>query len=1473
MFESKEGGKYEGFQDHKVRWEAIKRSVAEAFQEASPYTVKDVSLEISNIVVKDKDFSKAEQKQYIMSRRDMTVPVMATVAIKDAVTGKLLDKETNKRIMNLPKYTERFTFIMGGNEYTTMNQYRVRAGVYTRFNAIGNVESQFNTGSGRGFKINMDPKTGIFYMTIQNANISLYGFLKQMGVPVSSIVSAWGKDLVDINATKDDPKALRKVWDQFFARFKEWPGEVEAKDALLTYFSTKSTFESQVTQSTLGKPYSHLTMEAILDATKKMLKVNKLEEEPDDRDSLKYKKILSIDDFIKERIVKDMGELRRRLLFKLNSKKSIKEVMPTSYFSKYVKDFVVQSSLSSPAAQTNIVEVLEGPTSVTVMGEGGIQSTTSIPDEARNIHPTHVGLLDTIRTPESIKVGVTSRFGVRAYKGPNQYVYTEVRDVKTGKTKMVSAAEMSDSNIAFPGEMSKPGNMAIVISSNNKQLSIPKSKVDYEILDGASMYGMTSNMVPLFNTSSPNRLQMAGKMAGQALPLKDREEAFVQSQGTTNGKSINQEIGEYVAPKAPEDGVVVSATGDTIIFKGESGTKHSIDLYNNFPFNQKTMLHNDVLVKPGMRLKKGDLLAESNYTKNGTLALGRNLNVAYMNYNGLTFEDGMVISEAASKKLTSEHVYQETIEVSDGVEINRPKFVSMYPSVVKSSNLAKLDQDGVVKPGSVIEPGEVVIMALQKKTPSASDLALGKLSKGLLKMYTDASIEWTHDNPAEVLEVFKGPRHIKVTIKTHEPVKVGDKLSGSFGNKGVVSYVVPDDQMPRTKDGPLDMFMSPEGLVSRMNPGQIHETMLGKVAKKTGKPYVLKPFAGDTYQFVKDEMKKHDVSKWDPVHDPASGRDLGNIMNGYQHIFKLSKTTESAVSGRGGEGSYTINKQPAKGGFDGAKTNSIWDSWALLGHNAKNLLQEAATYKGERNDTFWNAVREGRPIPKPQTPFVWNKFLGKANQMGVDIQKDGDSVKMLPLTDKDVEAMSAGEVKNVNMVRTKDFSPETGGLFDYTIFGGLNGDRYGHIDLKQKLPNPMFEDPIRVLLDLTKQEFLDVMSSKRMLNGKTGVVALETALKRITVSSGITDLEREVRTSRGLKRDRAVKKLKYLMGLQRMNKTTADYFVSKVPVIPPEFRPLIPSSGGSILVSPANYLYKDVMQSNEAYQDLKDDLPEEEIGGLRSTLYQSVKALQGMADPISPEAKTRNVRGALAEIAGSIPKHGFFQSVLLRKPQDIAGRGVAVPMPNLKMDQLGLPEKIAYQIYKPFIEKRMISAKVPRTEIGGKIEARDPMARSSLLAEMAVRPVLVNRAPILHKFNLMAFWPVLVTGSSIGFPSVVVGGFSLDYDGDQVNVTIPVTQAGVQDAMKMFPSKNLNALNQHGGLNYKPTLGALLGLQEATRRVGDKSVASFANKKEADAAFNAGTIDYGTPIMVKKSQIDSDNYNYLPEDCYEPPSF
>jgi DNA-directed RNA polymerase beta subunit len=1442
----------------------VRSKVTSALTSVFPLDLKGRKLELTDVQVHAREYSPEDEKAAQLSGSSLNETVKGTLVLKDA-NGRTLDSAKNFTLAHIPYLTGRHTIIADGNEYQVANQIRRKPGVYTQRANNGELHTVFNLGRGANFDIGFNEEKGTFALQYGTTNIPLYAALRGMGLTHEAIAEKLGAGVAAANRDAHErhiDSALSKLYEKLeHPALQNHAATSDQKAAAIHKNYARTTLDPEVTTLTLGQSHDHVTPAAMLDAAQKILKVHRGEAHPDDTDSLSFKTFHALDDFLNERIRLTARAWAPKAKLALNGRSNIREALKPAPFSDSIRKFITSSSLTAVPTGINPLELIDHAVKVTSMGEGGIASDRAIPYSARMIHNTHFGVLDPIRTPESFSSGVDIRATVAAHRDDAGNLYTVLRNVQTGQDEYIKAGDLPKYVVAFPHQTLSGTVDAFV---NGKQTRVSAGQVTHQLTHVGHMYSPATQMIPFIHNIQGNRAIMGSKMGTQALPLLAREAPLVQVKSHLPGEvSYEQLYGHMVEPRATVSGTVKKIENGWIYIQphrekrsaaekqaGDAGLV-KVPYQDHFPFPSKTYLHHTLSVKPGDKVEAGQSLGESNFTRKGTLSLGRNLLVGYIPYYGYNSNDAVVISEACAKSLTSEHMYREIYSINSQIVLSREKHRLYYGPRYLPEQYRGLDETGVIKKGSKVNPKDILVAGLMPAVVQGTDALLGRIAKSLAKPFKEATLTWEHGVPGTVVDVVKSSGQIAILVKTHEQMQVGDKLAPRYGNKGVVAKIVPDHEMLRDESGkPLDVLFSSAGVISRINPAQIIETAVSKVAEKTGRPIIYDNAAGlNAVQWAKDLLKRHGVKDKETLFDPVLNREVRGadgkgVLVGRQYTYKLFKSTDTNFAGHG-VGPYDLNEQPLKtGGDDSAKGLGKMEFDALLAHNARNFLHEAATVKGQKNDEFWRAIQTGLPLPAAKPSFAFNKFVGMLEGAGLKVDRRGSKLHLLPLTDRDVLARSAGSIEHNGTLQAKDLMPEKGGLFDPRKTGGPQGTLYAHIELHEPMPSPVFQEPVRRLLGFTQREFDQHLAEK-------GGAWFKQELGRINVPKRLGELRAQLSKTNGAELNDLVKQIKYLEALQAHKLTPQSaYMISAVPVIPPVFRPILPQPNdpSQLMVSDANKLYAQLMDSNHT---LQHTALESDLGKHRRDLFGKLEELYGTKLPEDPKMQQQQVKGFLAGVAGvGTPKGGFFQRKLMKRTQDVSGRGTAVPDANLNMDEVGIPEQMLWQMLDKLLVARLVRKGYPTLDAREMVNKRAPAAREALLEETRERPVLINRAPTLHRWSVLAAYPKPVQGKTIRVSPFIEKGMNLDYDGDTLQVHVPITTPAIEDAKRMTLGNMLLSDQRRNTLLAFPQHEAVIGITLASKARGSGPTHKFQSREEVIAAWRRGDLKLSDEIEI-----------------------
>ena len=636
--------------------------------------------------------------------------------------------------------------------------------------------------------------------------------------------------------------------------------------------------------------------------------------------------------------------------------------------------------------------------------------------------------------------------------------------------------------------------MPSVIKNNSIQ-EVSDRDVDVEITSPSRLVGTHANAIPLTSNNQSARTFYGARFVNQEMPLVHRETPLVQSLDpeSEDGKSFEEQFGKRLGAQYFNDdaGEVLDVKPDAITIKLANGSKKNVSLYNNFQFNRKTAISNKPQVQVGDKLKKGQLLASSNYTDDaGTMSMGVNARIAVVPYKGFSMDDAIVVSQSFANKMASEHSYEHDIQKDKDTKMGKDHFYSLFPTKFTKEQLENLDTNGVVKPGTVLHKGDPIILASRPKPIYSNATHLGKLGKVFRTIRSDASEVWEHDYPGTVVDAADGKKSAKVFVNAEVPLNIGDKIVLRNGQKSIVSKIMPDEHILRGVDGkPFDVLLNPLALPSRVNTSTLYELALGKVAAKDGKPIKVSAYTkpGESrLEFVKKLLAKAGLSDTEEVFDPMMHEKLERpVTTGVGYVTKLHHVVESKTSARGNS-AYDQNEQPLKGGSDSAQAKRMGGltSTALMAKGGYANLREASTLRGQKNDDYWRLLRQGYRPAEPGSPFVFEKFRILLNGAGLNARDIGKGkLRLAPMTQKDLDSQNPMEITSNKMLDPDSLEGEEGSLFDPRMVA-LN--KWGKISLPHALPNPAFEDQIAQLLGIKTKDLRRVISREISLREAQG---------------------------------------------------------------------------------------------------------------------------------------------------------------------------------------------------------------------------------------------------------------------------------------------------------------------------------------------------------------------------------------------------
>ncbi|MFA6132471.1 MAG: hypothetical protein WC869_00490 [Phycisphaerae bacterium] len=1477
-----------------VNRELVGRTI-ESVAKIFPMKTEDGKLEVraTNVKIDDTKHDPYDLNAWQAAREQggsVTAPVTADLALyRD---GKRVQTRSNAKIGELPLMGSTGTFMVGGNDwFTPFAQFRLKPGIYSRQKVNGEYES-FMPMQGASMTVWMDPAKGQFKLSHGSTNVGLYPVLKALGKTDEEIIQAWGGDqrareLLEQNKVDRGEKDIDKLFESVFHLKQNRDllkgGVIKVDESLsgvdqagkitaLKQWIDSKHLDPYVTKKTVGQPIDKPNETAFMLASRKILDVQRGDADPDIRDSPHFKTAHNIADLMAERVERNAWRMQKKLFQRLRKGDDVTlgEAMGPAFLEPLTTGFFggaggIEGGMAHTAEGANPLALASEQSKTTFMGPGGIMDMHAVSKESRLFQPGALGFIDPVHSPEGAAVGLNVHAVANARKSGNTLVARFI-PVLNGRAKwdqrsVLSVEDANDTTIGYPEFWDEKTGLPVdpytgeknpqTVRANrdNEILEVHPTEVKYLLPKGTDAFDHVGNAAGFFANTHPNRGMMAGKHITQALPLVYRE-LPLSTLKTSDGKDVMTVLGHGSTVSARNPGTVTKITENGIWV---DGVKHAI--FDRYPMQAKVSIDHTPVVKVGDVVKKGDLLADSNYTKDGQLALGVNLRSAYIPWkNASNYEDAIVISETAAKKLTSDHTHRHELILDEGIKVDPKLFIAQFPTLLTREMVGKLGTDGVVQEGQEVKPGDVLIAAVRARKYDEYDRSAKNLSsihKMLERPWLDASVKWDEDYIGKVNRIVRSPDKIEIHIQTAEPMRVGDKLSMGSAAKGTIAEITPDHEMPTDEKGrPLEVIFNPHGVSGRINPSQTLEQAVGKLVRDHGVKFDHVNFGdnkvADRVQALLDE---HKVKHEERLFDPVEGRHIENpVPVGYNYVYKLDHPVRKKFSARTRDG-YTMDEAPTAGRGKGGQSFDGLQTYALLGHNAHAILGESMGVRGAKNDDYWVAYQAGEKPPAPKVPFVFEKLRAMMAASGIDSQQHGNALHFMPMTDANTLKRSNGEIQKASLVRAKDLAEEKGGLFDVATTGGLKGDKWSHIDLGRKVPHPLYEKVIKDLLDLKTADYLGVIGHTRHYNAETGEFSDQPGSNTTTGEAAFRamldfdpaerfkEVQKKARTASGSDLNRLNRAARYLKGLQDVRQKPFDaYMISQVPVIPPMYRPVIEQRNGGLRVADSNLLYRDLILTRDTLQkgEQEGSLSTQDLAKARVSLYDAYGALVGVGKSLT-HRRDADLRGFVDVIKGKNNKEGLFQQQLSRRRNDYTGRSTIESDATLGPDEAAIPEDMAWKIYQPAIVRRLAQLGWKPADAMREVERKGLIARNALDEELRTRPILLNRAPSLHRWSVLAAMPKIHSGKEVRISPFVLGPFNADMDGDTMSVFAPLSDKGKREAHDLLPSRNL-WYDKDRSLAFAVDKDVITGLFALTRR-GVNSGKTYPTRQAALDAY------------------------------------
>ncbi len=939
------------------KW-VLEEGLKEIFKEFSPikdYSEKKFDLEFVSFEVGLPKFDEHHAKANKLS---FEAPLRAMVRLKNKSIGST--KEQEIFMADFPLMTEHGTFIINGVERVIVPQLARSFGV---FFTVSELKGRNYFGArvipsrGAWIEIDSDPDGAIYVRIDRKRKFPITSLMRVLGSKTDGdiLASAEGKPelkkVLELTLAKDPAKDVDAAYIEIHRRMRD--GDLATADNAKSFVNSifeKDRYDlSRVGRFRFNKRFGlSLEEKALLEERALSLRdvnlvINQIVElnttpnaQPDDIDHLGSRRVRYVGEMLQQKMRIGMARMKRNIQDRMStidadSTLPIQFINPRP-FQAGIKEFFTTNQLSQFMQQENILSELEHLRTLSALGPGGLTRERA-GYEVRDVHSSHYGRLCPIHTPEGPNIGLILRLSMYARLNEFGMIETPYAKVKDGKvTKEIvylNALEEERHNIAHAATpYNEAGEITVSmveVRSQGDPHMVAKHEVDYIDVATNQAFSVATSMIPFLEHDDANRSLMGSNMQKQATPCVVPEAPLV---ATGIEEEAARDTGRLVLAK--EEGEVTYADASKIIVKGKNTTTYS--LINFSRTNGFTAFHQRPVVSVGDKVKRGGLLADTSSSERGQMALGQNVLVAFMTWSGSNYEDAIILSErlVRDSKFTSIHIEEFEVSVRDtklGPEVTTHDIPN-----VSEAKLKNLDEDGVVRIGAEVRPGDILVGKITPKgetqlTPE--ERLLRSIFGDKARDVKDTSLRMENGKRGRIIgvKVFSRERgdnlesgiikKIFIEVAQLRNVSVGDKLAGRHGNKGVISRILPIEDMPYTEDGrPIDVILTPLGVPSRMNLGQILEMHLGLAAHTLNYQAIVPPFSGATDVEIKQELTKAGFPEDGKIklYDGRSGEAFEQrIAVGYMYILKLHHMVEDKIHMRS-IGPYSLITQQPLGG-------------------------------------------------------------------------------------------------------------------------------------------------------------------------------------------------------------------------------------------------------------------------------------------------------------------------------------------------------------------------------------------------------------------------------------------------------------------------------------------------------------------------------------------------------------------------------
>ncbi len=996
------------------------------------YTERKFEIEFGDTEI---EYPKITEKE----AKDNKITFEGKLKTKVILRNKVLGTEKSQEIFlsSLPMMTVHGTFIINGVERVVIPQLARSSGEFFSFEEINDKKyfsAKLIPNRGAWVEIITKNENEMFVKIDKKRKFSIISFLRVIGFHTDKQIEEAFKDdelskVYIMNLVNKDPiKTKEEAFIDVYKKLRD--GDLASVENAQLFIETmfskerydlspigRLRFNKRFNLSTEAKELKRMTAskEDFILLIKHLIKLNNdPNAEADDIDHLASRRVRFVGEMLGVKIKKGMLQIKRYIQEKMSVIET-DTTLPINVINQRslqvrIKEFFTMNQLSQLMNQENILAEIENLRTLSALGPGG-PTKERAGFEIRDVHTSHYGRVCPIQTPDGANVGLILRLSIYAKVNEFGIIETPYVKVKNGKiTKEIvylNAIQEENTVIAHAAinydETGIIKDKMIQARIKGHPGLVSADKVEYIDVAPNQAYSIATNMIPFLEHDDAARASMGANMQRQSVPLLLREAPYV---ATGLEEFAGKDIGRVVI--AENAGTIKYVDSKKIIMIDNKEKEIVYDLIDFSLTNHHTVFYQRPIVNIGDSIKKGQVLADSASTRNGQISIGHNIRVAFMSWNGANYEDAIIISEklVREKKFSSIHVEEFICNVRDtklGEEITTHDIPN-----VSEIKLKNLDEDGIIKIGADIRSGDILVGKITPKgetelTPE--ERLLRSIFGEKIRDVKDTSMRLDNGKRGRVIgvKIFSRERgdvldsgiikRIHVEVAQLRDISVGDKLAGRHGNKGVISRILPIEEMPFTKDGePIDIILTPLGIPSRMNIGQILEMHLGLAAKTLGYQAIVPVFSGATDKEIKEELIKSgfDESGTVDLYDGRTGEKFSDkIAIGIMYMLKLHHLVEDKLHARS-IGPYSLITQQPLGGRsqNGGQRFGEMEVWALEGYGASNILREMLTIKSDdivgRADAF-NSIIKNTEIKQPNVPASLNVLFNTLRGLALDV--------------------------------------------------------------------------------------------------------------------------------------------------------------------------------------------------------------------------------------------------------------------------------------------------------------------------------------------------------------------------------------------------------------------------------------------------------------------------------------------------------